>query len=106
MSFNVLTLSGPAFSAVRQARGGGGGGLRGPDVKNQCKHQPIEMKLCMSHYIPKSIPDAKGLVKLMQRVKNSSFIFTVCVRSVPRYQFKLAYVILQMAVKEFFETHF
>ena len=30
-----LTLSGPAFSVVRQARGGGGGGLRGPDAKNQ-----------------------------------------------------------------------
>ena len=30
-----LTLSGPAFSVVRQARAGGGGGLRGPDVKNQ-----------------------------------------------------------------------
>ena len=38
--------------------------------------------------------------------ENSSFIFTVCVKSVPRYHFKLAYVILQMAVKEFFETHF
>ena len=38
--------------------------------------------------------------------ENSSFIFTVCVKSVPRYHFKLAYVVLQMAVKEFFETHF
>ena len=38
--------------------------------------------------------------------ENSSFTFTVCVRSVPRYHFKLAYVVLQMAVKEFFETHF
>ena len=28
-----LTLSGPAFSVVRQARGGGG--LRGPDAKNR-----------------------------------------------------------------------
>ena len=37
--------------------------------------------------------------------ENSSFIFTVCVKSVPRYHFKLAYVVLQMAVKEFFETH-
>ena len=27
-----LTLSGPAFSVVRQARGGG---LRGPDAKNR-----------------------------------------------------------------------
>ena len=32
--FQNLTLSGPAFSVVRQARGGGGG-LRGQDAKNQ-----------------------------------------------------------------------
>ena len=32
--------------------------------------------------------------------------FLVCVKSVPRYHFKFAYVVLQMAVKEFFETHF
>ena len=38
--------------------------------------------------------------------ENSSFISTVCVRSVQRYHFKLAYVVPQMAVKEFFETHF
>ena len=38
--------------------------------------------------------------------ENSSFISTVCVKSVPHYHFKLAYVVLQMAVKEFFETHF
>ena len=38
--------------------------------------------------------------------ENSSFIFTVRVRSVPRYHFNLLYVILQMAVKEFFETGF
>ena len=37
-------------------------------------------------------------------VENSSFIFTVCVKSVPLYHFKLAYVVLHMAVKEFFET--
>ena len=36
--------------------------------------------------------------------ENSSFIFTICVKSVPRYHFKLAYV--HMAVKDFFETHF
>ena len=40
-----------------------------------------------------------------QAGENSSFIFTVCVKLVPRYHFKLACVILQMAVKEFFETH-
>ena len=30
--------------------------------------------------------------------ENSSFIFTVFVKSVPRYHFKLAYVVLQMAI--------
>ena len=55
-----LTISGPAFSVVRQTRGGGGRrGRRGPDAKNQCYHQPIEIKLCLSHYGPKSMPDAK-----------------------------------------------
>ena len=44
--------------------------------------------------------------KANQAGENSSFIFTVCVKSVPCYHFKLAYVVLQMAVKEFFETHF
>ena len=38
--------------------------------------------------------------------ENSSFIFTVRVKSVPHYPLKLAYVVLQMAVKEFFETPF
>ena len=33
--------------------------------------------------------------------ENSSFILTVCVKSVPRYHLKLAYVVLQMVVKEF-----
>ena len=47
-----LTLSGPAFQSFAR-------GLRGPDAKNQGKNQPIEIKLCMSHYIYKSILDAK-----------------------------------------------
>ena len=34
-----------------------------------------------------------------------SFIFAVCVKSVPRYDFIFACVIFQMAVKEFLETH-
>ena len=38
--------------------------------------------------------------------ENSSFIFIVCVKSVPLHHFKLPYVVLRMAVKEFFETHF
>ena len=37
--------------------------------------------------------------------ENSSFIVTVCVKSVPIYHFKLAYVVLHMAVKEVFETN-
>ena len=42
----------------------------------------------------------------MKRVKieNRLFIFTVCVKSVPIYHFKFAYVVLHMAVNEFFET--
>ena len=36
--------------------------------------------------------------------ENSSFIFTICVKSVPLYHFKLAYAVPRMAVKEFFET--
>ena len=58
----------------------------------------------------------KGLIDMMpfrqrtceanQAGENSSLIFTVCVKSVLRYHFKLAYVVVQMAVKEFFETHF
>ena len=38
--------------------------------------------------------------------ENSSFIFAVCVKSVPRHHFKLAHVVLETAIKEFFETHF
>ena len=38
--------------------------------------------------------------------ENSSFIFTACVKSVACYHSKLAYVVLQMPVKEFFKTHF
>ena len=38
--------------------------------------------------------------------ENSSFVFTVCVKSVSLYQFKLTYVVLHMAVKAFLETHF
>ena len=48
----------------------------------------------------------KGPVKLIQQVKKSLFIFTVGVKSVPLYHFKLAYVVLHVAVKQFFETHF
>ena len=37
--------------------------------------------------------------------ENRSFIFTVGVKSVPLYHFKLAHLVLHMAVKEVFETH-
>ena len=47
----------------------------------------------------------KGPVKLIKWVK-IAHSFLVYVRSVPRYHFKLACVILQIAVKEFFETDF
>ena len=55
--------------------------------------------------LAKSLLAGKGPVKLMQRVK-IAHSFSVCVPSVPRYHFKLAYVVLNIAVKEFFETHF
>ena len=48
----------------------------------------------------------KGPVKLIKRVKIAHSFLRVRVKLVPRYHFKLAYVFLQMAVKEFFETHF
>ena len=40
--------------------------------------------------------------------ENISLIFTVCIKSVPLYYFKLVYVVLHMVVmiKEFFGTHF
>ena len=38
--------------------------------------------------------------------ESGSFIFTVCDKSVPLHHFKLAYVVLHMAVKEFLESHF
>ena len=40
------------------ARPEGGGGLRGPVAKNQGQHQPIKMKLRMSHHNHKSTADA------------------------------------------------
>ena len=38
--------------------------------------------------------------------EESSFIFTVCIKSVALYHFKLSYVVLHMAVTELFDTHF
>ena len=39
-------------------------------------------------------------------VGENSSIFTVRVKSVPLYHFKLAYVVLHVVVKAFFEAHF
>ena len=51
-----FNLSGPAFSVIRQARGEA---QRPGCQKNQGYYQPIEMKLCMSHYSHKSMPDVR-----------------------------------------------
>ena len=41
-------------------RGGGGGSVAQMPIKvNQGNHQPIEMKICMSHYSHESMPNAK-----------------------------------------------
>ena len=54
----LLTLSGEAFSVVRLAQWTGGG-LTGPDARNQNDHQLIEMKFCVNHYSHKSMSDVK-----------------------------------------------
>ena len=72
-----------------------------------CQHPTRQVNVSRKRFL--CAPDSsKGPVKLIKRVKiaHSLFIFTVCVKSVPRYHFKLAYVVLQIAVKEFFENHF
>ena len=38
--------------------------------------------------------------------ENSSFVFKICVESVPLHHFKFAYADLNVAVKDFSETHF
>ena len=47
---------------------------------------------------------SNGPVKLIQRVK-IAHSFLQCVKSVPLYHLKLAYVVLHMAVKEVFGFH-
>ena len=47
----------------------------------------------------------KGPVKLMQQVK-VAHSFLQSVKFVPLYHFKLAYILLPIVVKEFFETYF
>ena len=46
----------------------------------------------------------KGPVKLIKQVKIAHSFLPVCLKSVPRYHFKLDYAVLQMAVKEFSKT--
>ena len=60
-------------------------------------------KMQQPHYSTLNLFEWKGPVKLIKRVKIAQSFFIVCVKSVPRYHFKLAYVILRMAVKEFFK---
>ena len=56
-------------------------------------------------FCTKTNPRLKGPVKLIKRVKIAHSFLQSVSNPVPRYHFKLAYVILQMAVKELFETH-
>ena len=51
-----------------------------------------------------NIPLRKRNYEVNPEGENSAFIFTVCVKSVSCYHFKLACVILHMAVKEFFRN--
>ena len=59
-SLTTLTVLGPAFfsSSPGLERGGGEGGSRGPDAIYQSYHHLIKIKLCMSHYSHKGMPDA------------------------------------------------
>ena len=63
----------------------------------------------MTHFPPSVFDDFLSVERTCEANaagENSSFIFAVCVKSVPRYHFKLPYLVLRMAVKEIFETHF
>ena len=57
--FNYFNPIRPGLFSHLPGPGGGGGGLRGPDVKIQGYHQLIEMKLCMSQYSHESMPGSK-----------------------------------------------
>ena len=54
--FTVFNLIRPGLVSRLPGRGRG---LRGLDTKNQSYRQPIEMKLCLSQYSHKNMPDAK-----------------------------------------------
>ena len=61
---------------------------------------------CQLIYVNRELPvDIKRTCEANAAGENSSFIFTVCVKSVGLYYLKLIYVVLHMAIKEFFETH-
>ena len=66
-------------------------------IQLSCKLQKSSFAvLC---YIALSHQSRQRTCEANQAGENSSFIFTVCVKSVPRYHFKLANVVLQMAAK-------
>ena len=52
------TLLNDIFNPISRSPGPQGG-IKGPDAKNQGKHQSTEMKVCMSLYVRKSLPNAK-----------------------------------------------
>ena len=77
------------------------------------KNVKVSQKRCLGTSIESFMVSSPSEQIIMKRTceahpmgENSSFIFTVCVKSVPLYHFKLAYLVLHMAVKEFFGTHF
>ena len=51
-------------------------------------------------------PGDKGPVEANAAGENSSFILTVCVKSVPLSYFKLACVVQHITFKQFFGTRF
>ena len=63
-----------------------------PYVSLKIKKYVISIYICQ---VTKRTPETNAAGE------NSLFIFTVCVKYVPLYHFKLAYVIIHMAVKEF-----
>ena len=66
----------------------------------------LKPQLCENQTKQVSNKSLTKTCKANQGGENSPFIFTVSVKSVPRHHFKLAYVSLQMVVKECFETQF
>ena len=67
-------------------------------IKGKCSWRSIRAR--------EALKENKSPCEANPAGENNSLIFTVCVKSVPLYHFKLSNVVLPMAVKEFFETHF